>query len=415
METVIIIGGGHAGGDSALAIRQAGFQGKIVLVSQESILPYQRPPLSKKFLAGDVGADTLAIKPSSNYEKADIEFLPDTAVHSIERAEKRIVTDDSSLSYDYLVIATGSRARSVEHPDLPAPVNNLLYLRDLSDSKKLQDQLIPGNHLVIIGGGYIGLEVAATAISKGVVVTVLEQQERVLSRVTSPEVSSFYEKVHTDAGVRVITGAAIKTYKLDTAGENIVSIELNNGETLQLDTVLAGIGATPRTELAEEAGLNIDNGILVNEFCQTSDPSIYAIGDCSNHYNPICGRRIRLESVPNAVEQARIAAKAICGSPSPYTPVPWFWSDQYNLKLQMAGLSQGYDQCVIRGEMAEASFVAFYLKHGKILAADCVNRQPEFASIKKLVQQQAEVPPEALCSPETNLKELIQSVASGGT
>lgn len=415
METVIVIGGGHAGGDAALAIRQSGFQGKIILVSQESILPYQRPPLSKKFLAGDVGADTLGIKPAGNYEKADIEFLPDTAVRSIERAEKRIVTDNSSLGYDYLVIATGSRARSLEHPDLPDQISNLLYLRDLSDSKKLQDQLAPGKHLVIIGGGYIGLEVAATAINKGVAVTVLEQQERVLSRVTSPEVSSFYEKIHTDAGARVITGVAIKTYKLDTAGAKIVSIELNNGETLQLDTVLAGVGAAPRIELAEEAGLDIDNGILVNEFCQTSDPSIYAIGDCSNHYNPIYGRRIRLESVPNAVEQARIAAKAICGSPSPYAPVPWFWSDQYDLKLQMAGLSQGYDQCVVRGEMAEASFVAFYLKSGKVLAADCVNRQPEFVAIKKLVQQQAEVSPEALRSSETNLKELAQSISSGGT
>jgi 3-phenylpropionate/trans-cinnamate dioxygenase ferredoxin reductase component len=415
METVIVIGGGHAGGDAALAIRQSGFQGKIILVSQESILPYHRPPLSKKFLAGDVGADTLGIKPAGNYEKADIEFLPDTAVRSIERAEKRIITDNSSLSYDYLVIATGSRARSLEHPDLPDQINNLLYLRDLSDSKKLQDQLAPGKHLVIIGGGYIGLEVAATAINKGVAVTVLEQQERVLSRVTSPEVSRFYEKIHTDAGARVITGVAIKTYKLDTAGAKIVSLELNNGETLQLDTVLAGVGAAPRTELAEEAGLDIDNGILVNEFCQTSDPSIYAIGDCSNHYNPIYGRRVRLESVPNAVEQARIAAKAICGSPSPYAPVPWFWSDQYDLKLQMAGLSQGYDQCVVRGEMTEASFVAFYLKSGKVLAADCVNRQPEFVAIKKLVQQQAEVSQEALRSPETSLKELAQSVSSGGT
>lgn len=415
METVIVIGGGHAGGDAALAIRQSGFQGKIILVSQESILPYHRPPLSKKFLAGDVGADTLGIKPAGNYEKAEIEFLPDTTVRSIERAEKRIVTDNSSLSYDYLVIATGSRARSLEHPDLPDQINNLLYLRDLSDSKKLQDQLAPSKHLVIIGGGYIGLEVAATAINKGVAVTVLEQQERVLSRVTSPEVSSFYEKIHTDAGARVITGVAIKTYKLDTAGAKIVSIELNNGETLQLDTVLAGVGAAPRIELAEEAGLDIDNGILVNEFCQTSDLSIYAIGDCSNHYNPIYGRRIRLESVPNAVEQARIAAKAICGSPSPYAPVPWFWSDQYDLKLQMAGLSQGYDQCVVRGEMAEASFVAFYLKSGKVLAADCVNRQPEFVAIKKLVQQQAEVSPEALRSAETNLKELAQSISSGGT
>jgi len=258
-----------------------------------------------------------------------------------------------------------------------------------------------------VGGGYIGLEVAATAIQCGLQVTILEAQTRVLARVTAPAVSAFYEQLHRSAGVDIHVDVQIERVVLNAAGQNIERIVARDGSEFAADLVVAGIGAVPNVELALAAGLAVDNGIVVDEYTRTSDPDIFAIGDCSNHPNPLYGRRVRLESVPNALEQARTAASVICGTPSPYAAVPWFWSDQYGLKLQMAGLSHEYDTVVTRGNPAEKSFAAFYLRQGVIQSVDCVNRIPEFVFTKRLVAAQARIAPERLADESITLKEMV--------
>ncbi|HDZ55224.1 MAG TPA: pyridine nucleotide-disulfide oxidoreductase [Pseudomonas xinjiangensis] len=387
METTIIIGGGHAGGEAALSLRQGGYAGRIVLICEEHGLPYQRPPLSKAFLLAPEPEASL-IRPAANFSKADIEIASGIGVQTIDRQARSVtLSDGSRLSWDHLIIATGSRPRQLALPDpITAQPTNLHYLRNLTDAQRLKGALQPDKKLLIIGGGYIGLEVASAAQSLGLQVTIIEAQERILSRVTAPEVSAFYQQVHQAAGIQMLTGVQITTVNFSSDGTAIRSVTLQNGDELPTDVVLAGIGAIPETGLAESAGLEVDNGILVNEFCQTSDPAIYAIGDCSNHPSKAYQRRIRLESVPNAVEQARVAAQSINGSPKPYESIPWFWSDQYDLKLQMVGLSQGYDQVVIRGNPEERSFAAFYFANDKLIAADCVSRPSEFGMIRKLVQ-----------------------------
>lgn len=388
LKTTIIIGGGHAGGEAALSLRQGGYTGRIVLVCEEHGLPYQRPPLSKAFLLAATEPESLLIRPAANFTKADIEIASGIRVQAIDRQTRSVtLSDGSTLAWDNLIIATGSRPRQLALPDPTSlPPANLHYLRNLADAQRLKGDLQPGKKLLIIGGGYIGLEVASAALTLGLQVTVLEAEERVLSRVTAPEVSAFYQQVHQSAGIRLLTGARIRSIALSSNGTAVHSITLEDGQELVTDVVLAGIGAIPETGLAEAAGLDVDNGIVVNEYCQTSDPAIYAIGDCSNHPSMAYQRRIRLESVPNAVEQARVAAQSINGNPKPYESVPWFWSDQYDLKLQMVGLSQGYDQVVIRGNPEERSFAAFYFAKDKLIAADCVSRPSEFGMIRKLVQ-----------------------------
>jgi len=406
----IIIGGGHAGGEVALALRQGGYAGRIVLISAESGLPYQRPPLSKAFLLTEMSPESLLIRPAANFEKTEIEFVGNTRVISIDRVKRSVtLSDDNQLAYDKLILATGSRPREIR---LASPINtrpsNLHYLRTLEDAQRLKAQCAAGQRLVVIGGGYIGLEVASAAVGMGLQVTLVEAQPRVLSRVTAPELSAFYEQTHSEAGVEIHTNATICDYQLSTNGSRITRVDLQSGVQLEADLVLAGIGVNPEIELAEAAGLAVDNGIVVNEFCQTSDNAIYAIGDCSSHPSRFYQRSIRLESVPNAVEQARTAAQAINGTPKAYDSLPWFWSDQYDLKLQMVGLSQGYDQTVIRGTPNERSFAVFYFQDGRLIAADCVNRQAEFGFIRKLVQSGANgVVAERLADTSVPIKELL--------
>jgi 3-phenylpropionate/trans-cinnamate dioxygenase ferredoxin reductase subunit len=266
--------------------------------------------------------------------------------------------------------------------------------------------------LVIIGGGYIGLEVAAVAQKRGLHVTVLEALPRVLARVTAPELSAFYERVHREAGVDVRTSVQVTGFEFDASRDAVSGVTLGDGSSLPADVIVAGIGLIPNVELAQEAGLTVDNGIVVNEYTQTDDPNIYSAGDCTNHPSALYGRRIRLESVPNAVEQARTMAAAMCGKPRPYNAVPWFWSDQYNLKLQMVGLSQGYDQFVLRGSTAGTAFSAFYLKEGRVIAADAVNRAPDFMMAKRLVTERATVDPKLLADEAVPLKTLLPSAAA---
>jgi 3-phenylpropionate/trans-cinnamate dioxygenase ferredoxin reductase subunit len=406
--TVIIIGGGHAGGELATGLREQGWPGRIVVVGEEAHLPYQRPPLSKAFLDGKVGLDGLLLKPPATYDKAHVEFIRGVRVDAIDRAAHAVsLSDGRRLAYTKLAIATGGRVRALPGDDAEqaAAAPNFHYLRTVDDALRIRECLTEGARLVVVGGGYVGLEVAATAIAHGLQVTVVEAAPRLLARVTSPEMSAFFEQVHRRAGVDVRTATLVRGFEFD--GGRISAVRCGEGESIPADFVVVGVGLLPNTELAAAAGLEVDNGIVVDELCRTSDPDIVALGDCCNHPNPVVGRRIRLESVPNAVEQARTAAATLCGRERPYHMVPWFWSDQYDLKLKSVGLCEGYDRVVVRGEIGARAFSVFYLNGGHVVAADIVNRPPELLIAKRLVGEKQAVDPVALADESVPLNKLL--------
>jgi len=403
MKQVVIVGASHAAAESIASLRKFGWQGKIVLVGDEAMLPYQRPPLSKAYYKGEVEAEKLLIRPESFYQKNEVDLMLGRRVTSIDRDNKSIELDSSeSVAYDYLILATGTRARRL--PIEGADLENIHYLRSKEDVDGIKASLSPGAKLLIVGAGYIGLEVAASAVKQGVEVIVFEAMDRVLARVTSPEVSTFYQKLHKEEGVEIRLNASLE--KFEQSGSRLCAID-GDGERIEFDSAIVGIGVIPNIELAEEAKLSCDNGIVVNEYAQTDDTTIYAIGDCSNHHNILYDRRIRLESVPNAVEQAKVAAKSICGEPIVYDQLPWFWSDQYDVKLQTAGLLQGHDEVVIRGDRESRKLAAFYLKQGVLIAVDALNSPAEFMLSKKLIQQKASPNSEQLADPSVSLKELL--------
>lgn len=410
--TLVIVGAGHAGAEAAIAARQAGYAGSIVLIGDEAVLPYHRPPLSKAFLHGAATAESLLLKPQAAYDKAEVQLRLGVCAVRIDRAGKQVeLSDGSTQAYTQLILATGSRARTLTAPGLAdgARPPNLFTLRIVDDVEAMRSHFVAGKRLAVIGGGYIGLEVASVARKCGLEVTVVEAAGRVLARVTAPEVSAFYAQLHREHGVDIRTGVQIAKVGLD-AGGAVTHIETSNGERIEADLVIAGIGVLPNQELAAEAGLVVDNGIATDEFLRTSDPDIYAIGDCSSHPSQVYGRRIRLESVPNALEQSRIVASNVCGIPKAYHSIPWFWSDQYELKLQMVGLAQGYDEVVVRGDPEARSFVVFYLREQALIAADCVNRPLDFVPLKKLVASRAMVAPDRLVDGAIALKEIAAAV-----
>lgn len=412
-STAIIIGAGHAGGELAVALRNEGWEGRILLLGEEAHLPYHRPPLSKAYLAGSVEKSSLAIRPLAAYERANVEFMAGVRVVRIDRANQRLeLADGAQLSYDRLAIATGGRPRPLSVPNAAVAERcaNFHYLRTLDDVERIRAQLVPGKRLAIVGGGYIGLEVAASAVAQGLQVTVLEALPRVLQRVTAAELSAYYERKHREAGVDIRTG--VQVADLEVEGDAVTAVLYADGSRLAADLVVVGIGLIANTELAAEAGLQVDNGILVDEHAQTSDPHIYAAGDCTNHPNTLLGRRLRLESVPNALEQSRVAAANMAGKAKTYASVPWFWSDQYELKLKMVGLAEGFERLVLRGDPATDSFSAFYLKGDKVLAADTVNRPQDFIAAKRLVAEGIAVTAEQLADDSRPLKELLPAPAA---
>jgi 3-phenylpropionate/trans-cinnamate dioxygenase ferredoxin reductase subunit len=410
-STIAIIGAGQAGGEVATLLRQNRFEGRIILFGDEPHLPYQRPPLSKAYLAGEIGADALIYKAAVAYEKAEVDVRLGVRVNEIDRKAKRLLLDGGEqVAYDRLVIATGGRARPLEVPG--ADLGNIFFLRNIADVEALRPELIAGRRLVIVGGGYVGLEVAAVAIKRGLAVTVLEGMPRVLARVTAPELSAFYERFHREAGVDIRTGVAVTGFEPGPDRARVGAVLSGAGETIGADLVLIGIGLIPNTELAERAGLVVDGGIVVDQQSRTNDPDIYAIGDCAMHANHgFLQRKVRLESVPNALEQARAAAAAITGRPIPPAVAPWFWSDQYELKLQMVGLSDGYEKIVIRGAPESASFTAFYLRDGKVIAADAVNRPGEFMAAKRFIGDRMSVSADDLADESVPLKKLMAGAA----
>ncbi len=408
-HTLLVIGAGHAGAEAAVAARQAGFAGEIILIGDEATLPYHRPPLSKGYLQGTATAESLQLKPQAAYDKAGVTLRLGVRAVRIDRLAQLVeLSDGSTQAYTRLIIATGSRARAWQAPGLEAGVrpSNLYYLRTATDVDAMRTHFEAGKRLVLIGAGYIGLEVASAARSCGMAVTVLETAPRVLARVTAPEVSAFYTALHQQHGVDVRLSAEVRRVLLDAAGRTVTTLETADGARLDADLVIVGVGVLPNQELAEAAGLEIDNGIATDEYLRTSDPAIFAIGDCSSHPSQVYGRRLRLESVPNALEQSRIAAANVCDGTKTYASVPWFWSEQYNLKLQMVGLLQGYDEVVMRGDPAAQSFAVFYLREGAVISADCVNRPLDFVTLKKLVTARAVVKPELLADESVPLKEL---------
>jgi 3-phenylpropionate/trans-cinnamate dioxygenase ferredoxin reductase subunit len=410
-ESILIVGAGHAGGELATALRMEGCTAPIALVGEEDYLPYQRPPLSKAFLSGQVGIESLYLRPAATYEKHGIELLLGSQVGALDRGARCVeLTNGRRLAYRKLALTTGGRVRRLP-PAIAGEADgcgNFHYLRTIRDVGRIQAQLEPGFRLVIIGGGYIGLEVAAVGVKRGLHVTVLEALPRVLARVTAPELSTFYEHVHREAGVDIRIDTTVTGFELDSS-RDAVSAVLTSAGRVAADLVIVGIGLQPNVELAQAAGLEVTDGIVVDEFTVTSDPDIVAAGDCTNHPNSAFERRVRLESVPNAVEQARTAAAVLAGKPRAYDAVPWFWSDQYDLKLQMVGFSAGYDQLVLRGSTSGRAFAAFYLRAGRLIAADAVSRPHEFMIAKRLVAARATVDAANLADESFPLKSLLGS------
>ncbi|EYF03008.1 NAD(P)/FAD-dependent oxidoreductase [Chondromyces apiculatus] len=411
-ETVVIVGAGQAGGEVATSLRQQGYEGRVVLVGDEAHPPYQRPPLSKGFLLGKMQLAQLYLKPEATYEKFNITLKLGTRVTAIDReAREAVLQDGSRLGYDKLVIATGGRARLLPLPGVEQrKLGNLFYLRSIADVEAMRARFEAGKHLVLIGAGYVGLEVASAAVQLGVKVTVVDVAPRVLSRVTGPEVSGFIEGVHRERGVVFRMPAAVQGVTLDAAEEAVREVIVAQDgveDRIAADLVLVGIGLTPNTELAAAAGLAVDDGIVVDEMARTSDPAVLAVGDCANQPSAYAGRRIRLESVPNAMEHARVAAATVLGKPVPSPAVPWFWSEQFGMRLQMVGLSTGYDRCVTRGSMENRAFSAFYLAEGRLIAADVIGRPADFQAAKKLVAVKAVVDPGALADENVALASLV--------
>jgi 3-phenylpropionate/trans-cinnamate dioxygenase ferredoxin reductase subunit len=402
-KTCIIVGAGHAGANLALSLRQSGWTGDILVVGEEPHIPYNRPPLSKEFLAGKKTLDDIFIRPPEAYAKAEIRFLTSRRVAAIDRKARRLVLEnDEVLAYDKLALTVGSGARHMDVPGVSLP--GVYYLRTVADVELIRTDVRAGGKAVIVGGGYIGLETAAVLRSAGMEVTVVEALERVLQRVTAPRVSAFFARLHTEEGVKILCSTAVRAFE---GGRHVESVVCADGRKLPADLVIIGIGIHPNVDLAKHAGLETDNGIVVDEFARTSDPDIYAAGDCTNHFNRIYNRRVRLESVQNATDQARAAALAICGKGQPYDALPWFWSDQYDVKLQIAGLSQDHDEVVLRGTPDEGrSFAAFYLKEGIVIAVDAINKPPEFMAGKKLILERIAVDKTRLADTSIPMREL---------
>lgn len=403
-KSVVIIGASHAAAQTSVSLRQGGWEGEIVLIGDEDSLPYHRPPLSKDFLSGDKSVDDILIRPSEAYEAANITVKLGTRVGAIDRNKKTVLTDDGEvIAYNKLVLTTGARIRR-----LPVPgedLNGVFYLRDTADVLAIKEKALSAKTAVIIGGGYIGLETAASLTKQGLSVTVLEAMPRILQRVTAPQLSEFYKRVHTEEGVDILENViASNIQKLGEA----LRVQTSCDKAFPADLVIIGIGVIPNIELAQVAGLTLGNGIEVNAFCQTSDPDIYAAGDVTWHYNPIYETHIRLESVPNATEQGKIVAAHINGTPKPYNSLPWFWSDQFDLKLQIAGLSTGYDDVVIRGDIKTSrSFAAYYFQSDKFIAVDAVNAPRDFMFGKMSLTKGINLDKKRLSDLEIGLKQTI--------
>jgi 3-phenylpropionate/trans-cinnamate dioxygenase ferredoxin reductase subunit len=408
-EHLIIVGAGQAAAQAVQTLTQNNYPGTITVVGDEAYVPYQRPPLSKKYLAGKLARARLAIRPEPFYAQRGVEMRLGERVTRIDRAERRaILASGDWLAYDRLLLATGSRVRTLAVPG--ATLAGVHTLRGIADADRIGRELEPGRRLVVIGAGYIGLEVAAVARARGLDVTVLEATDRVMARVVSPEISRFYESVHAEAGVEFRFENSVEALTGRQRVEGVITVD---GAEYPCDSVVVGIGIDPIVDLAVDAGLEYSDGIAVDVHARTSDPDIYAAGDCTSHPNGIFGRRVRLESVHNAIEQSKTAAHSMLGRAQPYEQVPWFWSDQYDLKLQIAGLSAGYDAVAVRGDRRARSFAAYYLHDGQLIAVDAVNSPKDFLLAKRLIAARAVLDPERIADPAASLEDIASAARAG--
>lgn len=378
----IIIGASHAGVQAAVNLRGQGYQDKITLISSDTVLPYQRPPLSKAFLQNILPEQRLWLRPETFYQQKNIDLLLGRYVTKIDRDKHEITLNDKQcLPYDKIILATGASIRRLTVPGSELP--GVHYLRDYNDTVGIRDALDDVNDVVVIGGGYIGLEAAASLKKLGKNVTLLVKHDRPLNHLTSTIVSDYLSQLHTDHGVNIQTNTIVKEIIGD---DKTIAVETIDGQRYKADMVIAGIGVVPSQQLAQECGLEVENGIRVNEYMQTSDKDIFAIGDCANFYHSVYKKQLRIESVQNATDQAKTAALAICGQLTPYSATAWFWSDQYDAKLQIAGLSDGYDEIVVRQE-TDKSLAVFYIAKNHLIAIDTINQPKSFMITRKHIHK----------------------------
>jgi 3-phenylpropionate/trans-cinnamate dioxygenase ferredoxin reductase subunit len=402
---VVIIGAGHAGGTAAAALRQLGWTGGVTLIGAEPALPYQRPPLSKAWLKGEANAETLYLKPASFYPASNIDVRLGTRALHFDRTVRIVsLSTGEMLSYHKLILATGSRLNKLRVPGTElAPV---LELRTMADAEALKAVIAPGRRIAIVGGGYIGLEVAASATALGAKVTVIEREGRLLPRVASEPISVLFTRMHQGMGVDIRLGAAVTA--IEGSNGRVTQLRLGNGELVPCDVVVVGIGAAGEDGLARQAGLSCDNGIVVDAAARSSDPNVYAIGDCTRRPLPLYGHSARLESVPNALEQARQAASDICGKPAPAPEVPWFWSDQYDLKLQIAGFPVDVARQVVRWQQGTSRFAVFHLDaESRVQAVEAVNAAGEYMAGRQMIARRTRVDPARLADLSVPIKELL--------
>jgi 3-phenylpropionate/trans-cinnamate dioxygenase ferredoxin reductase subunit len=404
------VGAGQAAAQAAMTLRAQGFPGNITVYGEEPYLPYQRPPLSKKFLLGELTRERLELKPQIFYQQNNVTLRLGIVVTAINRRTKTLTLSDGSTSYyDKLLLATGAHARRIRLPGVD--LKNVFYLRTLADVDAIRPQLQPGRKAVLVGGGYIGLEVAAVSAKHGCKVNVLEMANRVMNRVVSEPVSAFYHTEHRRAGVTLTLNAMVAGFE----GKDgcLTHVNVTDGHRVSADLAIIGAGVDPNVALAEAAGLACNNGIVVDELGATADPHIFAAGDCTNHPNPFVGGLIRLESVQNAIDQAKHAALSMIGVRTPYREVPWFWSDQYDLKLQITGIRAGHDEIVMRGDPARRQFAVFYLrgglKEGQVIAVESINAVQEHMVGRKLIATRARVSAAQLADRAVPMKSFLPS------
>ncbi|MEO6388407.1 MAG: FAD-dependent oxidoreductase [Croceibacterium sp.] len=402
---VVIVGTGHGGAQAAIALRQQGFAGSILMVGRDSEPPYERPPLSKDYLAGEKAFERMLVRPPEFWAERGVTLLLERNVAKVDpQAKSLAVSGGETITYETLIWSAGGDAR---RPSVPgAHLSGIHTVRDKADTDRLAAEIAAGaRRAVVIGGGYIGLEAAAVMRKLGCSVTVLEMQERVLARVAGEDLSHFYEAEHRAQGVDVRLDAEAEAIEGE---DRVTGVRLTGGEIIACDLVVVGIGIVPAVGPLITAGAAGANGVEVDPFCRTSLPEVYAIGDCAAHANAYAnGAVIRLESVQNAHDMAATAARAICGDPQPYEATPWFWSNQYDLRLQTVGLSLGHDTTVLRGDPASRSFSVVYLRGGQVIALDCVNRTKDYVQGRKLVEARAVIAPELLLDTETPLKDML--------
>jgi len=401
--TVLIVGAGHAGFQLAASLRQHGYSERVCLINDEAHLPYQRPPLSKAYLKGAGGPDSLMFRPDKFYREQKVELIADRAVSIDRSARKLLLASGPSLDFGHLVLATGARNRLLDIPN--ANLEDVRYLRTLDESEALRRRIASGQRVVVIGAGFIGLEFAATARAKGLEVDVVELGPRVMARAVTAEISDFFQDRHSAAGIRIHLG--VQATSIESDGTSVTGVSLSDGRHVPADLVVVGVGVLPNVELADEAGLPVAAGIIVDEQLLTPDPNISAVGDCALFASPRFGAELRLESVQNATDHARCVAARLTGNAKTYDGLPWFWSDQGDDKLQIAGLTTGYDRVVVRGDRAQRSFSAFCYKSGQLVGVESINRASDHVFGRRILAMNRSIEPEQAADLSFDLKSAL--------